>query len=369
MVVPNQQSNILQPRNGKCTFAQVQDTGDAHASSSSAMQANPVKRAQTVGESKASKNIESANQQRRDEKGKGKQVGKLEPNNDEDEELSSKAPNKFSESLGIERPEWAASGSSEPANSASQDSYLFVNDADLCTTTGHGLNSAVSTASPSVVPTVTLVHDANLGWPVITKLITPLLHAHKCLIRSEVKERCNTVTMASFLSLGQERNVINYANAPSNLMMCSWPYQNKHIITVIQDMYFTGGSASFAKKYNYLFPIFEGCKGEMIKVPVLMVALVATALYAMIYEWRTGEQQVMEFSANVYLDVYNGHVNTLNHIRDKRPARSMEMMGTLVFPSPNLIWTTLMADHIFVRSQHLPQHKIVPLQQWFFTVS
>jgi hypothetical protein len=41
-------------------------------------------------------------------------------------------------------------------------------------------------------------------------------------------------------------------------------------------------------------------------------------LYATLYEWRTGEQQVMEFSANAYLDVYEGHVNTLKHIQGER---------------------------------------------------
>lgn len=41
-------------------------------------------------------------------------------------------------------------------------------------------------------------------------------------------------------------------------------------------------------------------------------------LYATLYEWRTGEQQVTEFSANAYLDVYHGHVNTLKHIQEKR---------------------------------------------------
>ncbi|KAF8257052.1 hypothetical protein EI94DRAFT_1843047 [Lactarius quietus] len=454
MVVPNQQSNILQPRNRKHTFAQVQDASDAYASSSSAMQANPVKRARTVGHGDNTHpltQLENGNQTflgpSVDDDGYVTDTYSID--DDDNEELSSKAPNKFSESLAIERPEWAASGSSEPANSASQESYSSVNDTNLCATMGHGLNSAVSTAGPSVVPTVTSVWDANLGWPVITELvyssgtnklmltsqcpivhvviqealdnlwaallfntafpnahveqptspqgrntmeilnqlendqhylmkITPLPCACICLICSEVKERCNTITMASFLALGQERNVIDYvskqlsqytymfpgaafANAPSDLMMRSRPYRNERIITVIRDMYFTGGSASFAKKYNYLFPIFEGRKGEMIEVPVPMVALVATALYATIYEWCTGEQQVMEFSANAYLNVYNGHVNTLNHIHDKCPARSMEMMGTLVFPSPTLIWTTWTADHIFVRSQHLPQHKIVPL--------
>ncbi|KAF8262113.1 hypothetical protein EI94DRAFT_1809271 [Lactarius quietus] len=152
--------------------------------------------------------------------------------------------------------------------------------------------------------------------------------------------------MASNIALGQEPNVIEYvreqlaqymyifpgaalANAPSRLVMRSCPYRNERIINVIWDMYFTGGAASFSKKFDYLFPIFEGCEGEMYEVPVPMVALVATALYATIYEWRTGEQQIAEFSANAYLDVYHGHVNTLNHIQDKRPGAFHLMMADI----------------------------------------
>ena len=49
-------------------------------------------------------------------------------------------------------------------------------------------------------------------------------------------------------------------------------------------------------------------------------------LYVALYEWRTGKQQVMEFSANAYLDVYNGHVNTLKHIQEHRAGAFHLMM-------------------------------------------
>ena len=49
-------------------------------------------------------------------------------------------------------------------------------------------------------------------------------------------------------------------------------------------------------------------------------------LYTALYEWHTGEQQVAEFSANAYLDVYNGHVNTLKHIQDHRAGAFHLMM-------------------------------------------
>jgi hypothetical protein len=62
------------------------------------------------------------------------------------------------------------------------------------------------------------------------------------------------------------------------------------------------------------------------EVPIAMVALVATALYAAIQEWRTGVQRSVEFSTNAYLDVYNGHVNTFNHIRLNREESFHTMM-------------------------------------------
>ena len=114
-------------------------------------------------------------------------------------------------------------------------------------------------------------------------------------------------------------------------------------------MYFTGGAASFARQFQYIFPTSEDREGETIyEVPIPMVALVATAvrlvffffffghvfhlfykLYAALYEWRTGEQQTSEFSANAYLDVYLGHINTLKHIRDKHAGAFHLMMADI----------------------------------------
>jgi hypothetical protein len=80
------------------------------------------------------------------------------------------------------------------------------------------------------------------------------------------------------------------------------------------------------------------------EVPIPMLALVATAvssliffsfqchsdifqLYAAIYEWRNGERQSKEFSANAYMDVYQGHIDTLNHIRERRNSAFHVMMA------------------------------------------
>ncbi|KAH8980128.1 hypothetical protein EDB86DRAFT_3088168 [Lactarius hatsudake] len=61
-----------------------------------------------------------------------------------------------------------------------------------------------------------------------------------------------------------------------------------------------------------------------------MVALVATALYATLYEWRGGEQQTTEFSANAYMDAYLANMNTLKHILNHR-ARAFHIMMSDIY--------------------------------------
>jgi hypothetical protein len=84
---------------------------------------------------------------------------------------------------------------------------------------------------------------------------------------------------------------------------------------------------------------------ETLEVPIAMVALVATAvsnflwsfycahspcqLYAALYKWCHGEHKVTEFSANAYLDMYLGHVNTLKYIQANHEGAFHLMMGDI----------------------------------------
>ncbi|KAH9023265.1 hypothetical protein EDB84DRAFT_1564786 [Lactarius hengduanensis] len=60
-----------------------------------------------------------------------------------------------------------------------------------------------------------------------------------------------------------------------------------------------------------------------------MVALVATALYATLYEWRGGEQQITEFLANAYMDAYLANMNTLKHILNHQERTFHIMMSDI----------------------------------------
>ncbi|KAN0141831.1 hypothetical protein V8E53_000293 [Lactarius tabidus] len=176
--------------------------------------------------------------------------------------------------------------------------------------------------------------------------ITPLPRARISIFRAEVKECCNMITTATFLAmLSQERTqtveeqLSNYNYTfpkvlknfgHGTLVMRSRPYRNDWIITVIRDLYFNGGHMSFANRYRYLFPRRELSDNVLqYEVPMPMVALVATVLYAVIYEWRMGKQQIADFSTNSYLDVYRGHIDTMKEILDKRSGAFHAMMADI----------------------------------------
>ncbi|KAH8979695.1 hypothetical protein EDB83DRAFT_2327068 [Lactarius deliciosus] len=181
----------------------------------------------------------------------------------------------------------------------------------------------------------------------LTKLIS-LARARIPIFRGEVKDRCNAVSVAPIIAIGSvtdisrliRKQLSNYTyifpGAPGNmgitgLVRTSLPYRNARIITVIRDLYFTGGSTSFVSRFHHLFTSHRGEDGvEHREVPMPMVALVATALYATLYEWRGGEQQTTEFSANAYMDAYLANMNTLKHILNHR-ARAFHIMMSDIY--------------------------------------
>jgi hypothetical protein len=125
------------------------------------------------------------------------------------------------------------------------------------------------------------------------------------------------------------------------------PYRNKRIISVIRYLYFTGGVSSFAERFNSKFPQVLGADGALAcEIPQAMLALVATAvsakyqhrchttntrsqLYAALHEWRAGTHSPTEFSTDAFLDVYDGHVGTLENLRKTRPGAYHVMMADI----------------------------------------
>jgi len=187
-----------------------------------------------------------------------------------------------------------------------------------------------------------LVHDHmyNINMTRIPRARIPLF-------RREVKDCCAAIVQAEFLAIPSplkvmslvEKQLSNYNYSfpragngdPFNFLpMRTRPYRNIRIVNVIRDMFFTGGASSFAHRFRSQFSIHQGRDGVVLReLPIAMVALVATALYAAIKEWSTGTHKFMEFSSNAFQDVYNGHVNTFRHILENREDAYHLMMSDL----------------------------------------
>jgi len=52
-------------------------------------------------------------------------------------------------------------------------------------------------------------------------------------------------------------------------------------------------------------------------------------LYAAIHKWHTGSHNPAEFLMNAYLNMYNGHIQTLNHISQNQNGAFHRMMADI----------------------------------------
>ncbi|KAI0281892.1 hypothetical protein BC826DRAFT_1190840 [Russula brevipes] len=203
-----------------------------------------------------------------------------------------------------------------------------LKDALLSATNSHRLK-----ASP--------IHNRLLVDDTYVVQMSRLLRARVPLFRSEVKERCSMLVASHFAAIGDAPQIVQLVKrqiAMYNYIypnrggppMRSRPYHNERIITVIRELYFSGGSTSFASRFHRIFPVFTGSDANpRHEVPIPMVALVATALYAAILEWHTGEKKVTEFSTTSYLDVYEGHVNSFLRIQNEHNSAFHSMMADI----------------------------------------
>ncbi|KAN0102384.1 hypothetical protein V8E52_010847 [Russula decolorans] len=190
------------------------------------------------------------------------------------------------------------------------------------------------------------VHQRLLSHDDYQAKMIRLPRARIPIFRGEVKERCAHLVHVDFFPIESrleimrtvDKQLSDYmytfptvtAGGVKGLPMRHKPYRNKRIVTAIRTLFFTGGTSAYAHRFDSKFPRFRGPDGALVReVPEAMLALVATALYAAIHEWRTGVHQPTDFSTDAYIDAYNGHVGTLNHLRAQRSGAFHVMMADL----------------------------------------
>lgn len=57
-----------------------------------------------------------------------------------------------------------------------------------------------------------------------------------------------------------------------------------------------------------------------------------------LYEWHTGEHQSLDFSANMFVDVYNGHIATLKGAEGDNASGFHGMMADTVSMPRQGMW-------------------------------
>ena len=112
----------------------------------------------------------------------------------------------------------------------------------------------------------------------IARIVEQQLHAYKYIFPTS-KVSMLAVLVAhrhSFVRVKLMRESQN--GLTSGLAKRSKPYRNDRIISVISLLYFTGGPSSFASRFSDLFPRVDGSYHGRMEMPIVMTALVATAV-------------------------------------------------------------------------------------------
>ncbi|KAH9960702.1 hypothetical protein BC827DRAFT_1155738 [Russula dissimulans] len=252
--------------------------------------------------------------------------------------LTQGQPGKISKAMVIERPSWQAMSSnslytlSEESSGDNTLALIFIKDALLGVAEAHK-------------PETGVIHQWLQCDSKYLAQIMDLPRAQIAIFRGEIKGyfaalvRVDVLTMPSPAAIAQyiDKQLSDYyyiypkASCSLNgLMMRSRPYRNDCIIAGIHETFFTGGDKSFSKHFNIQFPVSWNQNGKMVcEVPVHMVALVATVLYAVLKEWQSGTWKSIDFSSLVNLDTYIGHTNTLERIEVTQESGFHVMMADI----------------------------------------
>ncbi|KAI0746221.1 hypothetical protein C8Q80DRAFT_1121117 [Daedaleopsis nitida] len=105
--------------------------------------------------------------------------------------------------------------------------------------------------------------------------------------------------------VGDGQSLVSYAK----------PYQHNIVEHALRTCFFDGTHSPAAREAHRFSSVLDDRPDEK-EVPLAMLALVATAIHASLTEWKSGAHKTIPFSADMYLDVYNEHVITLNGIKD-----------------------------------------------------
>ncbi|EIN13428.1 hypothetical protein PUNSTDRAFT_129113 [Punctularia strigosozonata HHB-11173 SS5] len=160
------------------------------------------------------------------------------------------------------------------------------------------------------------------------------------ILRSDIKQSCEAAVVGHYglVSGCMERVMAEldkdkyiYARSPTNARLKDRPFQHPCIIDQLRTHFFAhsprkGRPLTQRFNDNFISSVTWDARKE---IPAPMLALIATAIYAAIREWETGECVTEDFTADTYMDVYSSHMLTLADIKQASERAYHGMMAGL----------------------------------------
>ncbi|KAG2133238.1 uncharacterized protein EDB93DRAFT_1254907 [Suillus bovinus] len=106
------------------------------------------------------------------------------------------------------------------------------------------------------------------------------------------------------------------------------PYQGEFLIALIHGCIFNGAQSVGVRFAQHFIEIAQN-KANHLEVPIPIVALVVTAVYAALLWKSVGSPAKFSFSGNQFSETYFFHVKFLENMRDKVPTKFHRMMANI----------------------------------------
>ncbi|TBU36602.1 hypothetical protein BD309DRAFT_878102 [Dichomitus squalens] len=121
------------------------------------------------------------------------------------------------------------------------------------------------------------------------------------------------------------------------------PYMHECIVIVLRNMFFVG-PRSLINLSPEIFTSTLPQRPDEREVPMVMLALVGTAIHAALSGWRLGFLDPQAFSADAYVDAYNEHITLLTGIKSQNARGYHTMMHRLFTRASNSVAPSLVTN-------------------------
>ncbi|TBU37677.1 hypothetical protein BD309DRAFT_1061881 [Dichomitus squalens] len=108
------------------------------------------------------------------------------------------------------------------------------------------------------------------------------------------------------------------------------------IVVVLRNTFFVGPHCSHTRSPE-IFTSTLPQRADEREVPMVMLALVGTAIHAALCAWRAGFFDPQSFSADAVVDAYNEHITLLTEIKSQNARGYHTMMHCLFSRASNAI--------------------------------